>query len=132
LEAKASRVKTNELINLMAIADREWQPSVIVFESNAAFLGIADLMIHRTSFGPKIVKFTNTRDKGSRISAFSVPLENGKFLLKGKVDVPSVDPAQSELLDEMITFPVGEHDDLLDAAAMGTAYLLGTREPRVW
>ena len=30
----------------------------------------------------------------------------------------------------MITFPFGEHDDLLDAAAMGTAYLLNRREPR--
>jgi hypothetical protein len=27
---------------------------------------------------------------------------------------------------------VTSHDDLLDAAAFGTAYLLDTREPRVW
>jgi hypothetical protein len=32
----------------------------------------------------------------------------------------------------MTTFPVGEHDDLVDAAAMGTEYLLNTREPRIW
>jgi hypothetical protein len=32
----------------------------------------------------------------------------------------------------MTTFPFGEHDDLLDAAATGTAHLLDRREPRVW
>ena len=32
----------------------------------------------------------------------------------------------------MITFPFGEHDDLVDAAATGTAYLLDRREPRMW
>ena len=34
--------------------------------------------------------------------------------------------------DEMTAFPFGEHDDLLDAAATGTAYLLERPEPRVW
>jgi phage terminase large subunit-like protein len=32
----------------------------------------------------------------------------------------------------MTTFPAGEHDDLLDAAAFGTEYLLNKPEPRVW
>ncbi|MSR53760.1 MAG: hypothetical protein EXS09_10790 [Gemmataceae bacterium] len=132
VDMKAWRVSTPDLISLIGMMDSQWHPDVILFESNAAFRGIADLMTHHASFGPKVVKITNTSDKGSRIGAFSVPVENGKFLLKGKEDAKCVDPAQHELLDEMITFPVGEHDDLLDAAAMGTAYLLGTREPRVW
>ena len=36
------------------------------------------------------------------------------------------------LLDEMLSFPVGKHDDLLDATAFGTAFLLDTPEPRVF
>jgi phage terminase large subunit-like protein len=39
---------------------------------------------------------------------------------------------QQALFDEMTSFPFGEHDDLLDAAATGTAYLLDRPEPRVW
>ena len=63
------------------------------------------------------------------IPAFSVAVENGSFLLKGAAG--GVDPSQQALFDEMTTFPVGEHDDLLDAAATGTAFLLDRREPRV-
>jgi phage terminase large subunit-like protein len=62
--------------------------------------------------------------------AFSVRVENRAFLLRGDGGV--VDPSQQELLDEMLAFPHGRHDDLVDAAAFGTAYLLDTREPRVF
>lgn len=39
---------------------------------------------------------------------------------------------QQELFDELTTFPFGAHDDLLDAAATGAAYLLDRPDPRVW
>ncbi len=64
------------------------------------------------------------------MSSFSVRVQNGAFLLRGVAGV--VDPSQQELLDEMLSFPVGKHDDLLDAAAFGTAFLLDVGEPRVW
>jgi hypothetical protein len=34
--------------------------------------------------------------------------------------------------DGVVTFPSGEHDDLLDAAATGAAYLLNRHERHAW
>ena len=83
---------------------------------------------HRPS--RKIKSVTQTKDKLSRMHAFSVPVENGMVRLKGNAG--RVDPGQQELWEEMTGFPIGNHDDLLDAAAMGTSYLLERPEPRVW
>jgi len=129
-EAIARRVAAPELVQLIDDADRRWQPDVILFESNAAFAGLRDLLIRHARFGPKIKSVVQTKDKLSRVHAFSVPVENGTFRLKG--DRGRVDPGQQELWDEMVTYPCGGHDDLLDAAAMGTAHLLERVEPRVW
>ena len=96
---------------------------MILFESNAAFAGIEDLLVRHARFGPKVLGVTQCRNKAARVAAFSVPVQNGSFRLKGDGS-GGVDPGQQELFDEMTTFPVGEHDDLLDAAATGTAYLL--------
>ena len=105
--------------------DRQWNPAVILFESNAAFRGIKDLLTRHERFGPKLKSVTQTADKAARVAAFSVAVENGAFQLKS-------DDTQRELFEEMTTFPFGEHDDLLDAAATGCAYLLDRREPRAW
>ncbi len=134
LEAIARRVSAPELINLIDDADRRWQPDLILFESNAAFAGIKDLLMRHARFGPKIKPVVQTKDKISRVHAFSVPVENGSFRLRGQTrrHALHVHPSQQALFDEMTTFPFGEHDDLLDAAATGTEYLLNRPEPRVW
>jgi predicted phage terminase large subunit-like protein len=131
LEAIARRVTAPDLVQLIDAADRRWRPEAILFEANAAFAGVRDLLIRHTRFGPKIKSVVQTRDKAARVSAFSVPVENGTFRLKGDA-AGGVDPGQQALFDEMTTFPAGEHDDLLDAAAFGTEHLLNRPEPRVW
>ena len=131
LEATARRVAAPDLVGLIDDFDRRWNPAVVLFETNAAFLGIKDLLVRHTRFGPRVKGISQSKDKASRIAAFSVSVENGSFRLKGD-DAGSVDGGQKRLMDEMITFPFGEHDDLVDAAATGTAYLLDRREPRMW
>src|SRR5437667_1244690 len=96
LEAIARRVSAPEMINLIDDADRRWQPSVILFESNAAFAGIKDLLMRHARFGPKIKPVVQTRDKMSRVHAFSVPVENGSFRLRG-ADASHVPPSQPAL-----------------------------------
>jgi predicted phage terminase large subunit-like protein len=128
LEALAYRVRMPELIDLIEDADRRLKPDVILLEANAAFQGLFDLLVSQTRFGGKVVERKQSADKATRVNIFSAPVRNGKFLLKGERG--EVDPSQRDLFGEMTTFPVGEHDDLLDAAAMGAAFLL-TPTPRV-
>jgi predicted phage terminase large subunit-like protein len=130
LEAVARRVPAPDLVHLIADLDTRWQPEAILFESNAGFRGMKDLLVRHAEFGPKVKGVVQTKNKASRVASFSILVENGTFLLKGSAG--SVDPGQQELFDEMTTFPAGEHDDLLDAAAMGTEYLQAVREPRAW
>lgn len=131
LEATARRVSTPDLVRLIDAADRRWQPDVIVFETNAAFAGIRDLLVRHARFGGKVLGVTQARSKAARTAVFAVPVQNGTVRLKGD-GRGGVDPGQRELFDEMTTFPFGPHDDLLDAAATGCEHLLGRPDPRVW
>lgn len=130
LQALRQRVNTPDLLALLADLDAAVKPDAVVLEANAAFRGLADVMVRHTSFGPRLQTVVQHKDKAARVAAFSVPVQNGLFRLKGAAGV--CDPGQRELFAEMTDFPVGEHDDLLDAAAFGTAWLLKHGEPRAW
>ncbi|MFO0810352.1 MAG: hypothetical protein U0746_17145 [Gemmataceae bacterium] len=131
LEALARRVAAPELVQLIDDADRRWRPTAILFESNAAFAAVKDLLVRHARFGPKVQGVVQTRDKAARMAAFAVPVENGSFRLKGSSPT-QIDAGQQALFDEMTTFPLAAHDDLVDAAAFGTEWLLNRPEMRVW
>jgi phage terminase large subunit-like protein len=131
LEAAAHRVSAPDLVDRIAECDARWRPDVILFESNAAFAGIRDLLVRHARFGGKVRGEAQVRSKFARVAAFAVPVRNGTFRLKGDGS-GGVDGSQRELFDELTTFPFAPHDDLVDAAAAGTAYLLNRPEPRVW
>lgn len=122
----ARRVASPELVALIDAVDQFWNPDTILFETNGAFQAMKDLLVQRARVGPKIRAIVQSREKAARIAAFAVVVENGGFRLKA-------DGTQTELFREMTTFPFGDRDDLVDAAATGTAYLLRSgAEPRIW
>lgn len=131
LEAKARRLSAPVLLRLIDEADSKWQPDVILFESNGGFAVLRDLLTAHTRFGSKVRSIVQTKDKILRICAFGVHVEAGRFLLRSD-ETGNVDATQANLFDEMTTFPLGEHDDLVDAAAFGTSWLLDKPSPRVW
>jgi hypothetical protein len=132
LDAHAERLAAPDLVTRIDDLDRLWNPDVILFESNAAFAGIKDLLVRHALFGPKVKGEVQSRDKASRAAAFGIPVRNGYFFLKGDLGGDEVDPSQRDLFEEMTNFPFHDHDDLLDAAMTGYAYLMRRPEPRVF
>lgn len=130
LAASARQVPAPALVAWVDEVDRVWTPDVVLFESNAAFLGIADLLKAHARFGPRVVAVTQSKSKAARVAALAVALEAGRVRLKGAGGVP--DPAQAELFAELTTFPFAAHDDLVDALATGAAHVLNRPDPRVW
>ena len=58
---------------------------MILFESNAAFAGIRDLLVRHARFGPEDQGGDADAGQGAPgARAFSVPVENGCFRLKGE------------------------------------------------
>ena len=131
LEATARRLTAPALVEAMADCDARWTPDSILFESNAAFAAVRDLLVRHAGFGPRVQGVVQSREKAARVATFGLNVQNGSFRLKGD-GRGNVDPGQRELYAEMTTFPFAAHDDLLDAAATGTEYLLNRREPRIW
>ena len=68
---------TPALVELIDQADRRWRPDAILFESNAAFEGIKDLLVRHARFGPRVVGAKASRSKEARVASFSVPVQNG-------------------------------------------------------
>lgn len=129
LAAMARRIPTGLLPEIVAEADREWQPQRILFEANGAFDSACEELRRDRRFGFKIEAVKQSTNKEARIHAFSIAVQNGSFRLQA--GETSVAPQQQELFDEMLSFPAGAHDDLVDAAATGTRFLLHHREPMI-
>ncbi|CAN5488501.1 hypothetical protein BH11PLA2_BH11PLA2_52190 [soil metagenome] len=125
LTAMAKRVASPMLVEWIKAMNDVWTPDEIVFESNGAFDAVRELLVRHASFGPKVVGVTQSRSKLARFSAFAISVQNGSFLT-------ATDGSQENLQHEMMSYPFGEHDDLLDAAATGTMRMLNARQPRVW
>lgn len=128
LDVQARRIGVPEMVELIAALDLHWHPGTILFESNGAFEAVAESLKLDRRFGGRVAKVRQSRSKQSRANDFSVAIGNGSFRLQGD-GRGGVVAGQRELLEEILEFPNGEHDDILDAAMFGTSYLLHQREP---
>lgn len=92
---------------------REWEPDSILIEKKATG---APLIYEFRAMGIPAREFTPGKgsDKISRLNAVS------DIIASGKVWVPETRWAE-ELVDEIASFPAGDHDDLVDATTLALA-----------
>jgi predicted phage terminase large subunit-like protein len=88
---------------------KEWEPDALIVEAKASG---APLIFELRAMGIPVQEFTPTRgnDKIVRLNAVA------DIFASGKVWVPNTRWAD-ELIDEIASFPSGEHDDLVDSTS---------------
>jgi predicted phage terminase large subunit-like protein len=89
---------------------KEWEPDSVIIEKKASG---APLIYEMRAMGIPVQEFTPSRgnDKISRLNAVS------DLFASGRVWVPNTQWAE-EVIDEVASFPAGEHDDYVDSVSL--------------
>jgi len=110
LNAFRKRMEFPELKKVALEQRDEWTPDSIIIEKKASG---APLIYELRAMGIPVQEFTPVRgnDKISRLNAVS------DIFASGKVWVPNTQWAE-EVIDEVASFPAGEHDDYVDSVSL--------------
>ena len=111
LNAIRDRVEFPELKRMVLDQYKEWKPDSIIIEKKASG---APLIYELRAMGIPVQEFTPTKgnDKISRLNAVS------DLFASGRVWTPNMHWAE-EVVDEVASFPAGDHDDYVDTVSMG-------------
>lgn len=110
LDTYKKRVEWVELKKDVLAEYREWEPDSILIEKKATG---APLIYELRAMGIPVQEYTPSRgqDKIARLNSVS------DIIASGKVWLPRTQWAE-ELVDEVGSFPSGEHDDLVDSMTL--------------
>lgn len=110
LNAFRDRLEFPELKRKVLQEYKDWEPDSMIIEKKASG---APLIYELRSMGVSVQEFTPTRgnDKISRLNAVS------DLFASGRVWAPNTQWAE-EVIDEVASFPSGEHDDYVDAVSL--------------
>ena len=110
LNAFRRRMEFPELKKKAVEEFKEWEPDSIIIEKKATG---APLIYEMRSMGIPVQEFTPSKgnDKISRLNAVS------DLFASGRVWVPGTHWAE-EVVDEVASFPGGDHDDYVDSVSM--------------
>lgn len=111
LNAVRDRVEFPELKRMVMSEYKEWKPDAVIIEKKASG---APLIYELRAMGIPVQEFTPTKgnDKIIRLNAVS------DLFASGRVWAPNTNWAE-EVIDEVASFPVGDHDDYVDTVSMG-------------
>ena len=109
LDAVKKRVEFPELKQWAIDAYREWSPDGVIIEKRASG---APLIYELRRMGIPVQEYTPTKgnDKISRLNSIA------DIFASGFVWAPDTRWAE-EVIDEVASFPAGEHDDLVDTVS---------------
>jgi predicted phage terminase large subunit-like protein len=110
LNAFRDRVEFPELKKLVIDNYRDWEPDSVIIEKKASG---APLIYELRAMGIPVQEFTPVRgnDKITRLNAVS------DLFASGRVWAPNRQWAE-EVIDEVASFPSGEHDDYVDTVSL--------------
>lgn len=125
LEAFGRRMSDYDYMDKVIRAYEFWRPKKIGWESVNFQVVFKHFLEERARSVGVYLPIEEIRhgsvSKEVRISALAPYFESGRILLQEN---------QKELIDEILTFPRGKYDDILDALAMGVAMLTGRKKTR--
>ena len=90
---------------------KEWEPDSIIIEAKASG---APLVFELRAMGIPVQEFTPVRGGGDKIARTNAIAD---IFASGRVWAPNTHWAE-ELIEEVGSFPGGEHDDLVDSMTM--------------
>jgi len=110
LNAYRERMEFPRLKQVAIEEYKEWEPDSIIIEKKASG---APLIYEMRAMGVPVQEFTPTKgnDKIARLNAVS------DLFASGMVWAPNTHWAE-EVMDEVASFPAGEHDDYVDSTSM--------------
>lgn len=113
LNAFRDRLEFPELKRVVLREYKEWQPDGMIIEKKASG---APLIYELRAMGVSVQEFTPTKgnDKISRLNAVS------DIFASGRVWAPATSWAE-EVIEEVASFPAGDHDDYVDTVSMALA-----------
>jgi len=111
LNAYRNRLEFPELKRVVLREYNEWKPDSMIIEKKASG---APLIYELRAMGILVQEFTPTKgnDKITRLNAVS------DLFASGRVWCPNMNWAE-EVVDEVASFPAGDHDDYVDTVSMG-------------
>lgn len=107
LDVYRAKIQFNDIIEAIKKYAEKWNPTVVGIESVQAQAYVVQELVRTTKLNIKAIR--PDRDKITRFQAIQVRFENGLVFIE--------DDIIDDYTRELLAFPLGEHDDMVDATS---------------
>ena len=127
LDVYRGRLEFPDLERMRDQLYNRWRPNVVLIEDKASGQSLIQSTRRNTAIPVIAIPVESGKDKIVRVNEISPIVESGAVLL------PEEAPWLDDFLHEFGSFPLGAHDDIVDSATQGIAWIdRKTRESSSW